>query len=136
MKFTDLNNNKKNLDILNQYLKENFGITVSTNTTVTQVKEWMNSVKTESDMRKRVYLTEALKIVLREIAPKRKRKTNESILNEEAAFNLIDPNNGKITTLGKPANTDAKPKITIKGSGGKVVDITKWVNSNPQKAQK
>ena len=81
MKFTDLNNNKKNLDILNQYLKENFGITVSTNTTVTQVKEWMNSVKTESDMRKRVYLTEALKIVLREIAPKRKRKTNESILN-------------------------------------------------------
>ena len=37
MEFGELNSNKRNLKILNQYLKENFGITVSTNTTVAQV---------------------------------------------------------------------------------------------------
>lgn len=134
MKFGDLNSNKRNLEILNQYLKENFGITVSTNATVEQVNTWMNSVNREPDMRKRIYLKEALKIVLKEIAPKRKKKykkkykkTNESTLMEQAMPALIDPSTGAITTQ---SGSSGKIKFTTRS--GNVIDITDALKKNPR----
>ena len=130
MEFGELNSNKRNLKILNQYLKENFGITVSTNTTVAQVNTWMNSVNREPDMRKRIYLKEALKIVLKEIAPKRKRKkTNESTLMEQALPALIDPSTGAITTQ---SGSGGKIKFTTRS--GNVIDITDALKKNPRVA--
>ena len=131
MKFGELNSDKRNLEILNQYLKENFGITVSTNTTVAQVNTWMNAVGREPDMRKRVYLKEALKIVLKEIAPKRKRKrTNESTLMEQALPALIDPGTGSITT---PSGQGGRINFTTRS--GNVIDITQALKQNPRVAQ-
>ena len=128
MEFGELTSNKRNLKILNQYLKENFGITVSTNTTVAQVNTWMNSVNREPDMRKRIYLKEALKIVLKEIAPKRKRKkTNESTLMEQAMPALIDPSTGSITTQ---SGSSGKIKFTTRS--GNVIDITDALKKNPR----